>query len=97
MRDIVLGSTYRRDRLRDRPGGRLDSAELEARLVPVYERCTLSPGQLEALDRDRRAAVVGEGYRLSDGAVAAARKALDAADVRPDEIDALIYAGVCRE
>jgi 3-oxoacyl-[acyl-carrier-protein] synthase-3 len=34
---------------------------------------------------------------VSDGAAVAARNALAQADVRPDELDVLIYAGVCRE
>src|SRR5437868_8587554 len=36
-------------------------------------------------------------YPITDGAVAAARNALSAADVKPDDIEVLIYAGVCRE
>src|SRR6185437_14164459 len=38
-----------------------------------------------------------EGYRLSDGAIAAARRALEVSEVRPDELDAVIYGAVCRE
>src|SRR5262249_16522090 len=37
------------------------------------------------------------GYPVSQGAVAAARHALGVSEVRPDQVDALIYAGVCRE
>ena len=41
--------------------------------------------------------MVGPGYPLSDGAVAAAKHALEASNVRPEDLDVLIYAGVCRE
>src|SRR5206468_1780295 len=37
------------------------------------------------------------GYPLAEGAVRAARKALEASQVRPNEVEVLIYAAVCRE
>lgn len=73
------------------------STELEARLEPVYDALHLSPGQLEALTGIIERRWWEEGYRLSDGAVLAARRALEAADVRPGQVEALIYGGVCRE
>ncbi len=75
----------------------VSSAELEARLAPVYDALHLSPGQLEALTGIVERRWWEEGYRLSDGAVLAARRALETAGVRPDQVDALIYGGVCRE
>src|SRR5262245_60634657 len=75
----------------------VSSTELEERLAPVYDALHLSPGQLEALTGIVERRWWEEGYRLSDGAIAAAWQALDAADVRPDQVDALIYGGVCRE
>ena len=38
-----------------------------------------------------------EGHRLSDGAVGAARRALESSELTADQIEVLIYAGVCRE
>jgi 3-oxoacyl-[acyl-carrier-protein] synthase-3 len=75
----------------------VSSAELEARLTPVYDALHLSPGQLEALTGIIERRWWEEGYRLSAGAAAAARRALEAAEVRPRDLDALIYGGVCRE
>ena len=75
----------------------VSSAELEARLAPVYDALHLSPGQLEALTGIVERRWWEEGYRLSDGAVLAARRALETAGIRPDQVDALIYGGVCRE
>jgi 3-oxoacyl-[acyl-carrier-protein] synthase-3 len=75
----------------------VSSTELEARLEPVYNALHLGPGQLEALTGIAERRWWEEGYRLSDGAVAAARRALEAADIRGDQVDTLIYGGVCRE
>jgi 3-oxoacyl-[acyl-carrier-protein] synthase-3 len=75
----------------------VSSEELEARLAPVYEALHLGPGQLEALTGIAERRWWDEGYRLSDGAAKAGRRALDMADLRADQVDALIYGGVCRE
>ena len=53
----------------------VSSAELEARLEPVYEALHLSPGQLEALTGIIERRWWEEGYRLSEGAALAARRA----------------------
>jgi acyl-CoA:acyl-CoA alkyltransferase len=75
----------------------VSSAELEERLAPLYESLHLSTGQLEALTGivERRWWV--EGFRLSDGAITAARRALDTAGIGAHEVGALVYGGVCRE
>jgi 3-oxoacyl-[acyl-carrier-protein] synthase III len=73
------------------------SAELEARLKGFYDALRIPEGQLEALTGIVERRWWDEGYSVSDGAVAAARQALATSNVRPDEIDVLIYAGVCRE
>src|SRR5436190_3591249 len=73
------------------------SHELEDRLRPVFEKLRLPEGQLEALTGIVERRWWDAGYPLSEGAVAAARHALETSNVRPDEIDVLIYAGVCRE
>src|SRR6185436_17860685 len=75
----------------------VSTSELEERLAPLYERLRMCPGQLEALTGIGERRWWETGYRITDGAVAAARNALSAVDVRPDDIDVLIYAGVCRE
>ena len=73
------------------------SAEIEARLAPVYQRLHLQPGQLEAWTGIVERRWWDQGARLSDGATAAARKALVRAGLRPSDLGVVIYAGVCRE
>jgi 3-oxoacyl-[acyl-carrier-protein] synthase-3 len=73
------------------------SAELEARLEPLYRALHVVPGQLQALTGIRERRWWEPGYPLSQGAIAAGKKALAAAGIAPDQIGALIYTGVCRE
>jgi 3-oxoacyl-[acyl-carrier-protein] synthase-3 len=73
------------------------SHELEARLRPVYQALHLPEGQLEALTGIVERRWWEPGYPLSDGAVRAARKALAMSNVRPRDVEVLIYAAVCRE
>ena len=73
------------------------SQELEARLQPVYQALRLPEGQLEALTGIHERRWWEPGYPVSQGATAAARKALERSNVRPQDLDVLIYAGVCRE
>src|SRR4051794_29912017 len=75
----------------------VSTAELERRLAPVYQELRMAPGQLELLTGISERRWWEPGYPLSLGAAAAAKKALATADISPDEIDVLIYAGVCRE
>ena len=73
------------------------SRELEARLKGLYDALHLSEGQLEALTGIAERRWWETGYAISDGAAAAAKHALGASNVQPEELDVLIYAGVCRE
>jgi 3-oxoacyl-[acyl-carrier-protein] synthase-3 len=73
------------------------SQELEARLRPVYEALRLAPGQLEALTGIVERRWWEPGYPPSRGAVAAARKALEQSCVRPEDVEVVVYAAVCRE
>lgn len=73
------------------------SEELEDRLSPVYEKLHFQRGQLEALTGINERRWWDEGYTLTQGAVAAARKALERTNVAAKDIEVLIYAGVCRE
>src|SRR6266487_5629598 len=73
------------------------STELEARLRPVYQALRLPEGQLEALTGIVERRWWEPGYPLSQGAIAAARKALEGSGISPRDIGALIYTGVCRE
>lgn len=73
------------------------SDEIEAQLAPVYEKLRIGPGQLQALTGIRERRWWEEAYPLSDGAAAAGRKAMQKAGITGDEVEVLIYAGVCRE
>lgn len=73
------------------------SDELEQRLAPLYDKLHMAPGQLEALTGIAERRWWEEGYGLSEGAAAAARKAIEKTSIRPQDIEAVVYAGVCRE
>lgn len=73
------------------------SQDLEARLRPVYETLRLPEGQLEALTGISERRWWEPGFSVSEGAALAARKALALSRVRPEEVEVLIYAAVCRE
>lgn len=73
------------------------SSELEARLKPMYDALHIAPGQLEALTGIRERRWWKPNTPLSQGAISAASKALQARDISPQDIGALVYAGVCRE
>lgn len=75
----------------------VSTAELEARLSPLYERLHLPAGQLEALTGIHQRRWWHKDHRVSEGALEAARDALNKCNVRPEDIDVVIYAGVCRE
>ncbi len=73
------------------------SAELEERIEPVYRKLGLPSGQLEALTGIRERRWWDPGFKLSQGALAAARKALASAGLSGKDLGCVIYAGVCRE
>jgi 3-oxoacyl-[acyl-carrier-protein] synthase-3 len=75
----------------------VSTADLEARLKPMYDAHKLPSGQLELLTGITERRWWEPNYRLSTGATAAGRKALAAANFSPKDVDILIYAGVCRE
>ncbi len=73
------------------------SRDLENRLAPMYERLHLKPGQLEAITGIYERRFWDVGFKVSDGAAAAGRKALAASDIARCDIGMLIYCGVCRD
>lgn len=75
----------------------VSTAELESRLAPVYQALKMAPGQLELLTGINERRWWEPGFPISMGAAAAAKKALASAEVSANDIDVLIYAGVCRE
>lgn len=75
----------------------VSSDELEDRIAPVMARLHVPRGQLEALTGIMERRWWPEGFRLSDGAIAAARKALAQTFVKPEQLEAIVYTGVNRE
>jgi 3-oxoacyl-[acyl-carrier-protein] synthase-3 len=75
----------------------INSSTLEERIAPVYRALGMQVGQLEALTGIRERRWWDPGFRLSEGAVLAGRKALASCGVDAKDLGALIYAGVCRE
>jgi 3-oxoacyl-[acyl-carrier-protein] synthase-3 len=73
------------------------SAELEARLGPVYAALRIAPGQVESLTGIAERRWWHEGFLVSDGAIAAGKKAMAKAGIEAREVGALVYTGVCRE
>jgi 3-oxoacyl-[acyl-carrier-protein] synthase-3 len=75
----------------------LTSAELEARLAPLYTRLRLPEGRLELMTGIRERRFWPRGHRPSQASTLAARAALDACALDPARIGLLVHAGVCRD
>ena len=73
------------------------SRDLEERLSPLYQRLRLKKGQLEVITGIRERRFWDPGFKVSEGAAEAGRKALAASTASPADIGMLIYAGVCRD
>lgn len=73
------------------------SSELEKRIEPVYQALRFQAGQIEALTGIRERRWWDPGFKLSDGAAGAGRKALAKAGLAPSDLGVVIYAGVCKE
>lgn len=73
------------------------SEHLEKRIAPVYEKLRIPFGQLEALTGIRERRWWDPGFKLSEGAARAGKKALAQGGVSAKDIGCLIYSGVCRE
>lgn len=75
----------------------ITSDDIEERLESLYDVLHFKKGQLEALTGIRERRFWDPGQRMSDGAVKAGRKAIEASGVLPGDIGMLIYGGVCRD
>lgn len=73
------------------------SSELEKRVEPTYQKLGLALGQLEALTGIRERRWWDPGFKLSDGAASAGKKALERAGLKAGDLGVVIYAGVCKE
>jgi 3-oxoacyl-[acyl-carrier-protein] synthase-3 len=75
----------------------LASEDIEKRLEPVYSRLKLPEGRLELMTGIRNRYFWRKGFRPSEGAVLAGRKALASSGIPPEKIGCLIMCSVCRD
>jgi 3-oxoacyl-[acyl-carrier-protein] synthase-3 len=73
------------------------SAEIEARLAPLYERLRLSPGRLELMTGIRERRFWPRGMLPSEKSVESGERAIRVAGIDRREIGALIHGSVCRD
>ena len=73
------------------------SDELEERLETLYKKLHIAAGSLEALTGIAERRWWEPHHSLSRSAAAAAKKALTRSGVPAEALEAVIYAGVCRE
>lgn len=75
----------------------VESAELEARLAPAYERLNLPPGRLELMTGIRQRRFWPRGMFPSEASIATGRRALQMAGVDPRHVGLLVHGSVCRD
>jgi 3-oxoacyl-[acyl-carrier-protein] synthase-3 len=73
------------------------SDEIERRLAPLYERLKLPPGRLELMTGIRQRRLWKPGTLPGDISIASGRRAIEAAEIDPGQIGALMHASVCRD
>lgn len=75
----------------------LSSAQLEAKLEPIYQRLRLPEGRLELMTGIRERRLWPRDTLPSQFSAISVRKAIEISDVPVDGIGALIHASVCRD
>ncbi len=73
------------------------SSLIEEKLAPLYEKLKLPFGRLELMTGIKERRFWPQSVLPSSIAALAGKKALDNASVSHDQIDVLVYAGVCRD
>ncbi len=73
------------------------SAELEARLEPLYRRLRLPEGRLELMTGIRERRFWPPGMLPSEQSIVTANRLLDEAGVARKDVGALVHASVCRD
>jgi acyl-CoA:acyl-CoA alkyltransferase len=73
------------------------SADIEARLQPLYDRLKLPVGRLELMTGIRERRMWPAGTRPSDASAAAGRKVLDQSALRAEHVELFIHAAVSRD
>lgn len=75
----------------------MTSAQIEDRLSPVYEKLKLPAGRIELMTGIKERRFWPPGTMPSDLSIQAARNLFEKNIVKPDDIDLLIHASVCRD
>ncbi len=70
------------------------STQLEKKLAPFFNKMGFGPGQIEALTGIKERRYWDKDHTLAEHAAIAGQRALDEAEVSPDQIGALVYCGV---
>lgn len=73
------------------------SAEIEARLQPLYQRLRLPEGRLELMTGIRERRFWPADLRPSSMSIVSGRRAIEAAEIDPADIGLLIHGSVCRD
>jgi 3-oxoacyl-[acyl-carrier-protein] synthase-3 len=71
--------------------------ELEERLAPLYQKLHIPVGQVEHMTGIRERRWWPDGFEVSQGAIAAGRKALEASGLNASDLGMVVYGSVCRE
>ena len=79
------------------PNEIVTSAELERRLEPVYQRLRLPQGRLELITGIRERRFWPAGTLPSEKSVLSAVSALEASQIDPGQVGAIVHASVCRD
>lgn len=79
------------------PPVKLSSEEIESRLAPLYDRLRLPTGRLELMSGIAERRLWTPGTLPSDMSIRSGQLALEAAQLAPSQLGALIHASVCRD
>ncbi len=71
--------------------------EIEKKLKPFYDATNINPGQLVALTGINERRFWNIDHSISEEATKAGQKAITESEISADQIDSLVYCGVCRE
>jgi 3-oxoacyl-[acyl-carrier-protein] synthase-3 len=75
----------------------VSTAEIERRLEPLYRRLRLPEGRLELMTGIRERRFWPIDFLPSTASISSAARALEAAEIDPQEIGVLIHGSVCRD
>jgi 3-oxoacyl-[acyl-carrier-protein] synthase III len=73
------------------------SGDIERRLEPLYQVLHFQKGTLESLTGIQERRFWDRGFKMSQGAYMAGRKAIERSGIPTEWIQMMVYGGVCRE